>query len=199
MIDKIGIEKEAFILKGKEIIEPALYGFPFDEFGFLVEIRSHPYSYASGLLHELQILTKAHEAQAKALGLELRVAHRLKIPKDFIEYLSKEYAYDYLPDLTANINSGTTYTHATGLHNGWATAGLHIHFSRHDERGARIQLPIESIVTSMDASFLELIKKAKRVSGEYEIKKHGFEYRSLPCDAPIEDVVRTAFKILRKV
>lgn len=57
--DKIGIECEFFLLKKGVMVEPALYGFPFDEFGFLVEIRTGPHSNAIDLLNEYQDLHSA--------------------------------------------------------------------------------------------------------------------------------------------
>jgi len=61
---------------------------------------------------------------------------------------------------------------------------------------AGFQLPIYSIVRKMDDAFLKEIIKTERVWGEFEIKSHGFEYRSLPTTISLEKVVNTAFKIL---
>lgn len=198
MLDKIGIEREYWLLRGDEIIEPHKYGFPFDEFGFLVEMRTHPYTTSQGLIEELERLTKAHEAQAEALGLRLKLQHRRFLGKNLINYLKKEYAWDYLPDLTANIYSGVAGSHATGINNLYGTAGVHVHFSRYNNEGRRVQLPIREIVMNMDARFNEVIAKAKRIRGEYEIKPWGFEFRSLPCTVNIEEVAEFAFYLLER-
>jgi len=202
--DEVGIEREYFLLDSSgNIVEPALFGFPFDEFGFLVEMRTLPYTSPLALLENLNQLIKAHKAQAEALGLKLHAFHRHPIPKEFIEYLSKKYHYDSLFDFTANINVGTIGSHATGLEESGeyyiGTAGIHIHFSRKTEDGRRVQLPIYKIVSKMDAKFIEIIRKTRRKLGEYEVKAHGFEYRSLPTNADIEKVINFAFKILKEV
>jgi len=197
-LDRIGIEREFWLLKGNEIVEPHEYGFPFDEFGFLVEIRTHPYSTPEGLLAELNRLTLAHQAQANALGLRLKLQARHFLGKTLKNYLKKKYAWDSLPDLTANVYSGVARSHAMGIDGSYGTAGVHVHFSRHTLDGRqRVQLPIDRIVYAMDARFNDVIARAKRIAGEYEIKVHGFEYRSLPATIDIAEVVKFAFLLFK--
>lgn len=194
--DMIGIEREFWLLKGNKIVEPHEYGFPFDEFGFLVEIRTHPYTSSEGLLEELNRLTLAHKVQAKALGLRLKLQARRFLGKSLKNCLKKKYAWDSLLDLTANVYSGIACSHATGINDLYGTAGVHVHFSRHDE-GQRVQLPIHRIVYAMDAFFNKTIAKANRICGEFEIKPHGFEYRSLPATVNVQDVVHFAFRLFK--
>lgn len=199
MLDRIGFEREFWLLdiKDNKIVEPSEYGFPSDEFGFLVEIRTHPHTTARGLLDELNRLTLAHKAQAEALGLRLHLQARRFLGKSLKNCLKKKYAWDSLPDLTANVYEGITTTHATGIDGLIGTAGLHVHFSRHDEEGRRMQLPIPDIVYAMDAFFGKTIAKANRVCGEFEIKPHGFEYRSLPATVDIEHVAVFTFTLFK--
>lgn len=210
--DEVGIERECFLLDSMgDVVEPALFGFPFDEFGFLVEIRTFPYTGTKPLMHELHDLMVAHQAQAKKLGLELRLFHKLRLDNDFVKHLKKKYAWDYLKDTTANIRSGVEVSHATGIDEWnskmlYGTAGLHVHFSRKNiyPRSLRspiihrVQLPIDKIVMAMDTKFKELIFKACRIRGEYEIKPYGFEYRSLPANVDIRPVVDFAFSLLKR-
>ena len=79
------------------------------------------------------------------------------------------------------------------------TAGLHVHFSNRDNEGNIIQLPIEDIVKQMDEVFVDIINEANRIPGEYEKKIHGFEYRSLPCNADVHEVLKESFRILRRI
>lgn len=197
MLDRIGLEREFWLLKGNKIVEPHEYGFPFDEFGFLVEIRTRPHTTSQGLLGELNRLTLAHNAQATALGLRLHLQARRFLGESLKNYLKKKYAWDSLPDLTANIHSGITTTHATGVEDLIGTAGIHVHFSRHDEQGRRVQLPIHNIVCAMDDHFNQTISRARRVCGEFEIKPHGFEYRSLPATVNVNEVAVFAFLLFK--
>ena len=204
MIDEIGIEREFFLMKGKRVIEPWKYGFPFDEFGFLVEVRTHPHLTSGSLLAELNRLTLAHEAQAEVLGFKLRTFCKYPLSKDFVKHLAKKYHHDALLDTTANIYAGTVGSHATGLKETTThfigTAGIHVHFSRKTTGGHRVQLPIVKIVNNMDIAFVKIIRRASRKLGEFEIKAHGFEYRSLPTDVPdMKFVVKEAFRILHEV
>lgn len=213
--DEVGIEREYFLLdSGDNIVEPALFGFPFDEFGFLVEIRTLPYTKTKPLIEELLDLISAHEAQAEKLGLRLHSTHRLSMDSKFVEYLKKKYAWDYLKNTTANIHAGVEVSHATGIDRWtnkiiWGTAGLHVHFSRkrilsHAQRVLqypiikRVQLPIDKIVLAMDSKFKGEIFKTCRIQGEYEIKPYGFEYRSLPANINILPVVNFAFSLLER-
>lgn len=196
-IDRIGIEKEFWLLNNiGQIQEPAIFNFPYDEYGFLVELRTNPCIDMASLLADFDYRLRLLELKAKMLAFRLSDEARMPIPKYFIEYLSPKYRYGSLKDLTANVNDGTVNSHATGIFGDYLTAGIHVHFSRHDELGRRVQLPIFEIVKKMDLNFRGIILKSNRILGEYELKPYGFEYRSLPANAPLEKVVRKSFKIL---
>jgi hypothetical protein len=196
VIDRIGIEREFFLLKNGVIVEPALYGFPHDEFGFLVELRTRPHTNAKDLLKEYEELHSALLVYAEKLRLDLVAVHKMLLDKTFVDYLSKKYSYNSLLDTTANIYPNTSKSHATGIDEGYGTAGLHIHFSRHNEGGKRVQLPFVEIIKAFDERFKNIITLAGRNLGEFEIKQHGFEYRSLPADITLSIPIEFAFKIL---
>jgi len=196
-IDKIGIEKEFWLVDKDGVIqEPAIFNFPYDEYGFLVELRTKACMNTKVLLTDFNQRVHLLKVKAKILAFKLSDAPQMSIPEFFLEYLSPKYKYGSLQDLTANIHTGVKCSHATGVFEDYLTAGMHVHFSRHDQFGRRVQLPIEIIVRKMDWDFRSVIMEANRILGEYEIKSHGFEYRSLPANAPIEKVVKRAFKIL---
>lgn len=199
-VDLIGLEKEFWLIDNKEKFhEPALYGLPHDEFGFLVELRTKP-------CINVKDLTVAYDNEYVKLdwlarNFNLTLTDKPVMPRtEMIDtYYAIKYEHHKLPDLTANIYVGTKCSHATGIFEGYLTAGLHVHFSRHDEFHRRIQLPIETITRKMDWNFRSIIQNSNRIMGEYEIKPYGFEYRSLPANAPINEVMNTAFRILKSV
>ena len=198
-IDKIGIEKEFWLLNVDTIQEPALFNFPYDEYGFLVELRTKACTNPKSLLRSFNRQLRLLNVKAKMLAFRLSDKPNMFSPPYLISYLSSKYNYGSLEDLTANIHVGIKCSHATGISSDYLTAGLHVHFSRHDKFGKRIQLPIYDIVKRLDWAFKSDIMKADRILGEYEIKPHGFEYRSLPANTPIEKVIEKAFKILESL
>jgi hypothetical protein len=197
----IGIEREYFLVdKDGAMYEPAPYGFQIDEFGFLVEIRTRAHSNPEDLIKEFDNLLKANQAHAKSFGMKLVPHDMYKMPSYYQDYLSKRYHWDSLQDLTANVNPGTNKSHATGIDGEYGTAGMHVHFSCHNDKYESVQLPIPDIVAEMDWKFREDIHKAHRIPGEYEIKAHGgFEYRSLPASTDLCEVVNYAFFLLMRV
>lgn len=199
-LDRIGIEKEFWLLDKDGIIqEPAIFNFPYDEYGFLIELRTKPCTTPKTLITDFNKHLRLLELKAKLLAFRLSDAPQMDCPEFLISYLSPKYRYGNLEDLTANIHAGVKSSHATGIFKGYLTAGLHVHFSRHTKLGYRVQLPIFDIVKKMDLNFRDIVLKSNRILGEYELKSHGFEYRSLPANAPLEKVIEKAFKILNKV
>jgi hypothetical protein len=195
VIDEVGIEREFFLLdKNRKIVEPKKYGFPYDEFGFLVEIRTGHYEKARPVLEELSDLTATLKNLANVHGLRMVDVARMPIDKDLIARLGKEYTYDNIPDLTSNVY-GIKTSHATGILGDILTAGLHIHVSRKDVYGNKIDLPIEEIVFALDDAFYEDIEREERIRGEYELKPYGFEYRSLPMNVNPSFIVNYMFNL----
>lgn len=199
VINKIGIEKEFWLLNNIDVIqEPALFNFPYDEYGFLVELRTEACTNPKALLRSFNKHLRFLNVKAKMLAFRLSDKPNMLSPPYLIPYLSAKYSYGSLEDLTANIHVGIKCSHATGISSDYLTAGLHVHFSRHDNFGKRIQLPIYDIVKKMDWNFKSVIMKADRILGEYEVKPHGFEYRSLPSNTDIKKVIKIAFRILKE-
>jgi len=197
-VDEVGLELEVWLLDNGKIIEPAIYSFPHDDFGFLVELRTRPHTTPFIILDDLDKLWRGFEGLAHQFGFQLFIINSIPIDKQLIDYLRIKYNYANLKDLTENLETGTFKTHATGISDDAKvlTAGLHVHFSRKDELGRRVQLPIQTIVRCMDTAFANEISEAGRIPGEYEIKPYGFEYRSLPATVDTKKVVENAFKFL---
>ncbi len=193
---EVGLEKEIFLMKNGKIMEPKLYGFPFDEMGFLVEIRSYPSDNLYPILSSIQEPETLFKLRAKRLGMELIDEPFLETTNKFIQYISKKYRHNELPCLTKNIYR-TKLSHHTGIMGHRVTSGIHVHFS--SRIGTKVlKLPVEEIVKEMDKKFKLEIEKYNRIKGEWEPKAHGFEYRSLPCNTDIHKILEESFKILKK-
>lgn len=202
ILNEVGLEQELFLLdKQGNILEPSLYGFPADEMGFLVELRSEHYDFDKWILDSLEILETLNWNKADDLEFELVKVHELPVTKEFQEYIATKYKHASLPNYTRNIH-GLTGTHHTGFQNRKATAGLHVHFSSRTIKGTKCwmnELPVDSIVSGMDYEFADVISKSSRIEGEWEPKVHGFEYRSLPTTADVDKVVTVALRILNEL
>jgi len=202
ILTEVGIEIELFLTKGNKVIEPSLFGFPSDEMGFLVELRSWHSDTPDLIIESLSHLFIYVEDKAESLGMKIERVANKELDPFFVDYLHAKYRYDALPDHTRNIHSSDLQSHHIGLIDNLATSGMHVHFSKREIRDdgivARVlPLDIEKIVNKMDVEFRDII--AERNLGEYEPKIHGFEYRSLPCTADIGSVVYWALKILKEV
>lgn len=207
-IREIGIEKELFLMQDDIIKEPKLFGFPRDDFEFLVEIRSLP----SDRFYPVYTTLKAEELQyslrANKFGMKLDDKHVKFASRKWVDELWQKYnLYALSDDFTQNIYpllQGKQSYHLGKFDFSKdeykLTAGMHVHFSSRDpETGGVIELPVKKIVKSMDDAFFNEIKYSGRLQGEYEMKSHGFEYRSLPADADVYKVLKTAFRIIREV
>jgi len=200
-IREIGIEREVFLLKRGEIIEPAKYGFPHDEMGFLIEERSEPWRHLNTVQMTLEIQHMLLQHRASFFGMDMRMEPSMEGPAEWVNNIAARYNIYSFTDYTKNIY-GIKDTHHLGIfpineEYKRLTAGIHVHFSSRDTDGNVVELPIEAIVKQMDETFDEDITHSGRIPGEWEPKKHGFEYRSLPCDMDIQTVLQAAFKILR--
>ncbi len=194
---EIGLEKELFLLKNGEIMEPKLYGFPYDEMGFLVEMRSYPSDTHFPIRSSMQDAELMFRLRAENLGMHLVDTPFLEVSQEFIDYISKKYRHDDMPCYTRNIY-GIKKSHHTGVMDHRVTSGIHVHFS--SRNGTEVlELPIEHIVREMDKRFSKEIEDTERIKGEWEPKAHGFEYRSLPCNTNIHKILKESFDILRGV
>ncbi len=208
-IREIGIEKELFLndIKTDTLKEPKLYGFPYDEMGFLVEIRSLPSDRLYPVLTTLAQEEWQYKLRANKFDMELHDWSFAYGDKSWIDDIAERYKIYSFEDLTQNIYSKDkkVESHHLGIFPEGETcykltSGMHVHFSSRDSKtGKVIDLPIEKIVEKMDELFENEILESQRIKGEWEPKIHGFEYRSLPCNINVLKVLKEAFKILRSV
>ena len=203
---EIGIEKECFLLRDNEILEPIKYGFPKDEFEFLVELRSLPADrfypvYTTLMAEEIQNSLRANKFNMELSNQPSKLVTQEWVDNHWIKHNLHRFDDE---DHTENIYGKPTHSHHLGVlpvstTDCKLTAGIHVHFSsRNSKTGEVIKLPIEKIVKEMDTSFSEDIQIEGRNMGEWEPKPHGFEYRSLPANSDLYWVIKEAFRILRK-
>lgn len=201
---RFGFEREFLLISNKKeggVIFPTdlevSYRLPLDGDGLHIEARGEPdkdpfqaYGNLVGKETELQ-------AQVRALGtlhaidwhkLEPGLARKMRrVGKGALREFS----------ITGEIKPPRT---------GWSAGGLHIHFGvdasvDHSCRCGRINkvqytpiFNIPKIVNAFDKRFAKEIAAAKRQPGRYEIKVHGFEYRSLPTSIDPLEVAEWMFK-----
>ena len=202
ILNEVGAELELFLLdKDNNILEPIKYGFPSDEMGFLIEIRSEHSDNYQDVIDSMETLMRINIYKAGEMGFIVRRSPSVEVSKEFQDYISEKYRHSMLPDQTRNIY-GSKESHHTGFSNNLATAGLHIHFSSRRIFGTKClqrELPIESIVRNLDNKYKEDILLSNRIPGEYELKSHGFEYRSLPASIDYKKAIKVALNILKEV
>jgi len=209
---EIGIEKEFFLLrKGHfpnlydRIVEPREYEFPADAFGFLVELRSEPWMHLNTVKMTWDVTKSYWEHRADKFGMELVDMPYLVVPKGKAEYFYDKYGAGRSADLTKNIYETKGSHHLGMFFDGDTcrlTAGMHVHFSMRDHKCNVIPFrseQIHEIVKTMDDAFEKEISDSDRIIGEYEIKQHGFEYRSAPCNVDVYKTLKVAFDVLRRI
>lgn len=186
LIKEIGLEREMWLLdSNNKIVEAPVYNFPADEMGFLVEIRSAWGNGNDYIVESLESARQAEENKAQRLGFKIVIEPEMKVTDEWQKYIADKYKHYLFGDDTQNIYGKQEHSHNTGLLPGRATAGMHIHFSIWDTEQDKFRkfqpIEIEKIVKELDGNFKDIILENKRMLGEWEPKKHGFEYRSLPC------------------
>jgi hypothetical protein len=207
-IREIGIEKEIFLTSNGVLREPKKYGFPRDEFEFLVELRSLPSDRLYPVYTTLQAEELQYSLRANKFGMKLDDCPVKFESKKWVDDLWERHNLDRFKDCdyTRNVypELGRKQSHHFGRFDFSKdqyklTAGIHVHFSSRDaDTGEVIDLPIEKIVKQMDIKFYDEVTQSGRNRGEWEPKPHGFEYRSLPANADIYKVLKVAFNILRE-
>lgn len=201
-----GFECEYWVMPlGGEETAPILVpqSIPSDECGYLAEVRAEPHK--DPLTAAYLMLAEEDRLQYKARNFT--VGQCILVKNGATRQLSDEFKRQALrqrgkqeyPQGRGNIY-GKDYSPKDKL----SRAGLHVHFSNSEEvrwtsegvackecghrhksefsRTVPQQQDIAKIVRTLDEAFKEQIKAAKRIPGFYELKPHGFEYRSLPAD-----------------
>ena len=102
-IKEIGLEKELWLLRNEEIIEPSLLNFPADIMGFLVEIRSLPSDRAYPVITTLYQEELQYQLRANKFGMRLTSEPYKIANKEFVQHIEETYKIREFPDYTRNI------------------------------------------------------------------------------------------------
>lgn len=218
---KIGFELELFCTKpdpkhlaldttGPENYIPCLVpnGLPYDECGWLVEVRSEPHSDIGKAIALFDAEINAVYRKASRLGVTLLREPLLEVPRELKVAAARKYTKGKIA--YQNIYGYETHRCSTKF----ATAALHISVTNTQEQKVMVKgylarqsagwldrLIFGSVVATntekvikysgfidhakligrLDLAFKDEIREAKRNPGFYEVKSDGrIEYRSLP-------------------
>lgn len=201
-ITKFGFEQEYFFTKNNsfELLTDYELTSYLDHCGYLVEARgeAHKDPYSAMKLHEVA----QHRLKDKMTkyGYAIHKENTMDVPKEHQRICLRKFGKN---PAQAYFMAGRVYT------SNRPRAGLHIHFgstetitwtAKSGEGFSREYCPMfnfSRIVYLMDRAFKDEIKAAKRIPGEYELKPHGFEYRSLPTTVDLLKVVNVCYDIMK--
>lgn len=180
---KYGFEKEYFVAdsEGKFVLcPPELRG---DECGFLAEARGEPHEDPFKAAYLFLAEEEKLKEKVTSLGLRLLWVTETKLSTALLRDALRRNGKPVYPTERGNIY-GLDYK----ANDRRQRAGLHVHVS--NERQFHYKGEVVGTVSSffdfvkiiqkLDGRFKKEIKQAWRLPGFYEIKSHGFEYRSLP-------------------
>ena len=187
---KYGIEVEYFVEKDGEIqIIPNLnLGLATDEFPVLGEVRSYIRDAAYLAVADIKWQWLEIHDRLEGRGLKLSQICSTKLTDKIYKELMKVDFHK------GGMKEENLYGKTKKVNLRLITAGTHIHFSDGTEVGKEEkhivykQLDIPKMVRQLDHRFQEEIIAAYRQIGWYELKEHGFEYRSLPGTINLDDL-----------
>lgn len=194
-VNSFGFELELFLKRGDEYVVPSKgHYLPTDACGYLVEIRGDPHSDPLKAMYLMKADLERVTVQAANLGYNLELAHTAPISKNFLRLIRRSRGKNPSKSFFAY---GGMYRSDT------PRAGLHIHFGslitkKYDNDNSFSYTSIVNIpriLQVFDTEFKKEISDTKRIRGEYEIKEHGFEYRSLPATTDLNKVVSVLEKL----
>lgn len=203
---KLGFELESFICDGagNPVLVPN--GLPFDECGWLVEVRSEPHTevYKAIALFEAEI--EKVRAQVRQTEFHLHQVPIYPVSRALKVQAGRQFK-------KGRIHYRNLYGHETHRHSTkFQTASIHVTFSNehqteHVAQNGLIIRRTESrffdyarAIITLDEAFKAEIKAAKRNPGFYEVKSNGWvEYRSLPNDISIPKLGRVLTDLLPKM
>jgi hypothetical protein len=198
MTIKYGLEKEYFVFKPEDLVNPVVCPGSLnpDGCGFLAEARGEPFTNPINAVYSL--LADEHRLQGVAikLGLVLVAMPIFKVSKTVRTAAGRIYQkgltkYQNLYGYENHKNVGLEHT--AGVHVSVTDGAILSYVNKNDqlvERKYNANFDWPRLFTGMDRTFKLDIKEAKRLPGFYELKDDGrVEYRSLPNNV---DLMRLA-------
>lgn len=191
-----GFELELFITKktGEPVLVPS--PIPYDECGWLAEVRSEPHADIDKAIALFQVeIERVRSMIAKADLCAVQVPS-MEIPRKLKVSAARLYS-------KGQIHYRNLYGHETHKNSTkFQTASIHVSVMNQREHYIDGKLSHKypafvdhaALIVGMDHAFKQEIAKAKRNPGFYEVKADGrIEYRSLPNDvslAKLADVLK---------
>lgn len=200
---KYGFELEAFVVDRAE--KPVLVppGVPFDECGWLLEIRSEPHSDIDMAIALFKVEKDRVIQKTLSQGVYPSFVPLMIIPRDMKVEANRRYSKGRIQ--YQNIYGFQTHRCPTKFQ----TASLHISFTNeqkfdyYDNKGQHYVktypgfVDHAKLIVGLDKAFKQEIKAAKRNPGFYEVKYDGrIEYRSLPNTVDMNKVAEVLRKLL---
>jgi hypothetical protein len=192
-INSFGFELELFCKQDGAYVEPE--NLPVDSCGYLVECRAEPHAKPLDAMYLMKAELERITAKATEEGYELELAATADIPREFLRQALRRHGKS---------QAHSFFAYGGAYRNTKPRAGLHLHFgtttkvkaiggsgeNEYEYEKSITQIAnIPRVLWILDMAFKDEIIAAKRVRGEYEIKEHGFEYRSLPANIDLNKVV----------
>lgn len=196
---KFGFEREFFVVKtGKKKAEKGQadeyvlcpLGVPRDDCGFLAESRSEPHN---DPLKAAYLLLAEEDRMRHSLpkGIRLKLIDTVELPAELLHAAIRANGKNAFPS-----ERGSLYGLDYPIDDKLNRAGMHIHFSNLRSIETKTDgtvnvsqmMDMPAIIQKLDRAFEAEIKAANRLAGLYEMKTHGFEYRSLPASIDVRKV-----------
>lgn len=201
---KFGFELEAFCLDSSGAVSLVPSGIPFDECGWLCEIRSEPHVAIYKAIHLLIAEQKKVEIDALKAGVNLHYTPLLEIPRPLKVQAARRFGKGLIA--YKNIYGYETHRNSTRFQ----TASLHVsvtnqaewHYTDQKDRPQVHRyagfVDHARLISLFDRRFKTEIAAAKRNPGFYEIKPDGrIEYRSLPNNVDLFKVAEVLEEFLK--
>lgn len=200
---KVGLECEYFICNTEgQIVIPKFTRT--DNWNVLAEIITEPHSNYQDLLFDFKKQQYKLLRECGKNNVEMMAITEAKLDRKLYEELRRTCD-------KGRIEEKSLYDIPIKFREKITTAGLHVHFSDEEVRSYRDENKIlnelrychifdfPTIIKALDNQYKDAIKRTNRTAGLYELKPHGFEYRSLPNDVDIENLCIFVFDMLHKL
>lgn len=200
---KLGFELEAFVFNQNQEAILVPNDLPYDECGWLAEVRSEPNADVVRAVYLLRAETTKVLKDAQRLGVVLDFSPLYPISRELKVQAARRFG-------KGRLAYRNLYGHETHrCSSKFATASLHVSFTNQQEfhytdqdRQHRIHkhngfVDHAKYVSYLDRAFKEEIKVAKRNPGFYEVKSDGrIEYRSLPNNVDLDKLTTVLVEML---
>lgn len=196
---RYGFEREYWCIHdtGDYVLVPA--SIPRDECGYLAEARGEPHHKPIHAMHSLLAEEFILDASIQKYNISIHTClATIKLDRSLLRKANRLHGKPTYPP-----GRGNLYGKDYSVNDPWQRAALHIHFSSYTEvdgkDGHKIRchqiMDMPKIIRHMDEAFKKEIKETRRIPGCYELKPHGFEYRSLPTTVDLISVVNALDKL----